>query len=406
MGAGSSRMFRPPLLPACSGSEMHAHDAHTLLCPTDANDSDRLAEWARARALQLGFAAVGICDASACVRGEELHAWLAAGKHGPMAWMADNIAVRLDPAKLVVGAQSIIVVADRYHDGRPDARPVTVQNSETGVQESAGRTARYARGRDYHRRIKKRLRRLQREIETALPGCRGKVCCDIEPVMEREMAQRAGVGRIGKHTLLIAPQLGSWVLLACYITTARLSVRTAPPAIDADPCGTCTRCIDACPTQAITPWSVDGARCISGITIEERGMADPEVASKAQEWLLGCDICQEVCPHNQPTRLSKRLGFHPEYDGRNAAFSLKKVLGWDEPTRRAAFGPSALNRVRITQLRRNAVWCALEVLERASDLDLLQRLSQIAADACEDQMVRSAAQEVLARLARRADVSR
>lgn len=385
---------------------MDAQDAHAWPCPTDAGDGDRLAAWARGRALQLGFAAVGICDASASVRGEQLHAWLAEGKHGSMAWMAENIAVRLDPAKLVEGAQSIVVVADRYHDGRPDARPVTALNIETGVEEPAGRTARYARARDYHRRIKMRLRRLQREIETALPGCRGKVCCDIEPLMEREVAQRAGVGRIGKHTLLIAPQLGSWVLLACYITTARLRVSGGSTTLDADPCGTCTRCIDACPTHAITPWSVDGAKCISGITIEERGMADPAVASKSQDWLLGCDICQEVCPHNQPTRLSKRLGFFQEYDGRNAAFSLRQVLGWDEPTRRAAFGPSALNRVRITQLRRNAVWCALEVLERSDDPALSQQLTQIAADACEDPIVRVAAQEVMRRLAQQDDESR
>ncbi len=378
---------------------MHDPAARALLCPTDANASGPLAEWAQARAHQLGFAAVGVCDASASQRGEQLYAWLAEEKHGSMAWMAEKIEVRLDPAKLVVGAQSIVVVADRYHDGRPDTRPAMTQNTQSGLDEPAGRTARYARGRDYHRRIKKRLRRLQREIEAALPGCRGKVCCDIEPVMEREMAQRAGVGRIGKHTLLIAPQLGSWILLACYITTARLRVSSAPAAIDADPCGTCTRCIDACPTQAITPWSVDGAKCISGITIEERGMADPAIASRAQDWLLGCDICQEVCPHNQPTRLSKSIGFHPEYDGRNAAFSLNQVLGWDEPTRRAAFGPSALNRVRVTHLRRNAVWCALEVLERSIDPVLAQSITKIAADESDDPIVRTAAREVIRRLA-------
>ncbi|MSR69522.1 MAG: tRNA epoxyqueuosine(34) reductase QueG [Phycisphaerales bacterium] len=380
---------------------MKPADARPLICPCDPQDCDGLADWAGARAQQLGFAAVGICDAAPSQRGDQLQAWLSAGKHGSMEWMANNIAVRLDPAKLVVGAQSIVVVADRYHDGRPDARPVFAVNSQTMVEEPAGRAARYARGRDYHRRIKKRLRRLQREIEAALPGARGKVCCDIEPVMEREMAQRAGVGRIGKHTLLIAPQLGSWVLLACYVTTVRLKATTQSAIIDTDPCGTCTRCIDACPTGAITPWSVDGAKCISGITIEERGMADPQYASKAQDWLLGCDICQEVCPHNQPTRLSRSTGFHPEYDGRNAAFSLNQILGWDEPTRRAAFGPSPLNRVRVTQLRRNAVWCALEVLERSIDLPLSQALAQIATDAGEDPVVRTAAQEVLQRLAQR-----
>ncbi len=378
---------------------MHADEVRISLCPSDASDRDALAAWAVARGHELGFAAVGICDTSPSQRADEFHSWLAAGKHGSMEWMSHNVAVRLDPSKLVEGAQSIVVVADRYHDGRPDERPAHGVNSQSALEEPAGRTARYARGRDYHRRIKKRLRRLQREMEEALPGSRGKVCCDIEPVMEREMAQRAGVGRIGKHTLLIAGELGSWVLLACYITTTRLRVTKPDPLLQGDPCGSCTRCIDACPTSAITPWSVDGAKCISGITIEERGMADSRYASKAQDWLLGCDICQEVCPHNQPTRLSKRLGFHPEYDGRNSTFSLNEVLGWDEPTRRAAFGPSALNRVRITQLRRNAVWCALEVLERSRDAALSTALARIAADAQDDPIVRTAAADVIARLA-------
>ncbi len=312
-----------------------------------------------------------------------------------MEWMQRNLAARLDPRKLLAGAQSIVVVADRYHDGRPDARPTEVLNALTGEVEAAGRTARYARGRDYHRRIKKRMRRLQRELECAIPGTRGKVCCDIEPLMEREVAERAGIGRCGKHTLLIAPKLGSWVLLASYVTTARLEPTAPDPSFDGDPCGSCTRCIDACPTGAISPWSVDGSKCISAVTIEERLRPDPIAASRTGDWLFGCDICQEVCPHNQPTRLSRRIGAHSEYDGRNAAFSLLAVLGWDEATRRAAFGPSALNRVRAPHARRNAVWCSLEVLRRRKDAQLRGAIESIARNPLEDPMVREAALEVL-----------
>jgi len=367
-------------------------------CPIDPSDASALTAWALARSRSLGFAAVGICDAAASSRGEELHAWLAAGHHGSMEWMSKNISVRLDPRKLVPGAQSIVVVADRYHDGRPDQRPAQVVDPATGEFESAGRTARYARGRDYHRRIKKRLRRLQREMEEALPGTRGKVCCDIEPFMEREMAERAGLGQCGKHTLLILPELGSWVLLASYVTTAKLNATAPNLPHRGDPCGSCTRCIDACPTNAITPWSVDATKCISGITLEERVRPDPESAAKVGDWLLGCDICQEVCPHNQPTRLSLRMGTHPEYDGRNAAFSLRAVLGWDEQTRRAAFGPSALNRVLAQHVRRNAVWCSLEVLQRSSDDPVGGIVRRIAGDENENPMVREAAREVLNRL--------
>ncbi len=367
-------------------------------CPTDPSDARALSEWALARGRSLGFAAVGICDAMPSERASQLKAWLAAGHHGSMEWMNRNLAARLDPGKLVHGARSIVVVADRYHDGSPDARPAEVVNPQTGLNEAAGRTARYARGRDYHRRIKKRMRRLQRELEAAIPGARGKVCCDIEPMMEREMSERAGIGQCGKHTLLIVPNLGSWVLLSSYVTTVRLEPTKPTLPSSGDPCGSCTRCIDACPTGAITPWSVDGSKCISGITIEERVRPNPDSASRAGDWLFGCDICQEVCPHNQPTRLSKRMGRHPEYDGRNASFSLLEVLDWDEQTRRTAFGPSALNRVRAAHARRNAVWCSLEVLQRSSSDPLAAVIRRIAEDEQEDPMVREAACEVVGRL--------
>ena len=369
-----------------------------IACPSDPSDSIALSQWALARARSLGFAAVGICDAAASSRGEQLKAWLDGGNHGSMEWMNKNISVRLDPRKLVDGAQSIVVVADRYHDGRPDQRPAQVVDPVTGEFEAAGRTARYARGRDYHRRIKKRLRRLQRELEAALPGTRGKVCCDIEPFMEREMAERAGLGQCGKNTLLILPELGSWVLLASYVTTAKLIATEPNMPHRGDPCGSCTRCIDACPTSAITPWSVDARKCISGMTLEERVRPDVDAAAKVGDWLFGCDICQEVCPHNQPTNLSRRMGFHPEYDGRTAAFSLRVVLGWDEAARRSAFGPSALNRVHAAHARRNAVWCSLEVLQRSSSDPLWGIIQGIAANENEDPMVRDAANEVLARL--------
>ena len=363
-------------------------------CPTDPRDTVALTRWPLDRARALGFARAGVCEARASDRGDKLEAWLGAGRHGPMDWMAGNVETRLDVGVMFPGAKSILVVADRYADGRTDERPASIVDAATGERRPAGRVARYARGRDYHRRMKRRLRTLQRELEAARPDVRGKVCCDIEPFMEREHAERAGLSSCGKHTLLIAPGLGSWILLAAYVTTARLEpTHTEPVAID--PCGSCTRCIDACPTRAITPWSVDSRRCLSSVTLEERGTPDAQIASRAGEWLLGCDICQEVCPHNQPTRRSRREGVGVDFDGRNAQFSLAEVLGWDDATRRKAFGQSTLNRVRADQVRRNAVWCSLAPIMAGRGDELLTQITAISLDSNEPVIVREAAQEVV-----------
>lgn len=346
--------------------------------------------WCLARARELGFAAAGVCDASPSKRSGELRAWLDGGRHGPMDWMRAHVDVRVDPARIVPGTQSVLVAAARYHDGRPDTRSTEEDVGGTAV---LGRVARYARGPDYHRVMKRRLRTLQRELEAALPGTRGKVCCDIEPVPERELAERAGIGRIGKNTLLIADGLGSWTVLASYFTTARL--QPTPRADDNDPCGTCTRCIDACPTGAISPWSVDASRCITTVTIEQRSLPEPQVASKVGDWLFGCDICQEVCPHNQPTRHSRRQGVDQAWDGRSAAFPLRDVLQWNQISRRAAMGASALTRVHAPQARRNAVWCALGVLRKNPRHPIRSDLQAIAADGEDDPQVRQAAKTVL-----------
>ena len=379
---------------------MDARGADT--CPNDPERRRELSAWAIARAKSLGFAAAGVCEALPSERGVELRQWIDRGSHGPMEWFAKNVEARLDVRVMFPGARSILVVADRYHDGTPDPDREVLDAASGIAPTRIGRVARYARGRDYHRRMKRRLRVLQREFESALPGVRGKVCCDIEPFMEREHAERAGLGRCGKHTLLIIPGLGSWVLLAAYVTTALVEPTLGKSSEEwgesADPCGSCTRCIDACPTQAIVPWGVDSRRCLSSVTIEERGTPDPEVAARAGQWLLGCDICQEVCPHNQPTRRSVSAGRGADYDGRNAAFDLLEVLGWDDAKRRSAFGPSALNRVKADQVRRNAVWCSLRVLREEPSHPLGDSIRKIAGSATESAHVQAAAHEVLARI--------
>jgi epoxyqueuosine reductase len=305
-----------------------------------------------------------------------------------MGYLARNVDVRLDPRRLVPGARSIICVADRYHDGAPDA----AARPEDGPK---GRVARYARGDDYHRVMKRRLRRLADELAAALPAETFRVCVDTAPLLERELAQRAGLGAVGKHTLLIEPGAGSWLLLGEIVTTAGFAP-SAPCA--ADPCGACTRCIDACPTGAITAWSVDATRCISYLTIEHRSGIDARFREPAGDWIFGCDVCQEVCPHNQPTERSRGLAVEAAYAPRRDSFGLLAVLGWDEQARRDAFARSALKRAKLAMMKRNALIAAGNALAAADRPALRRRVDAVAADPAEDELVRSAARAALTRV--------
>lgn len=322
-------------------------------CPgPEATPEDRT-RWALARAMELGFHAAGICRAAPSAEGDRLRAWLAAGKHGAMGWMREHVETRLDVGALHPGARSVLVVLLRYASGVPDRIEQPVPGDPSRAPR--GRVARYARGPDYHDLMKRRLGRLQRELERANPGATGRRTCDIEPAMERELAVRAGLGRIGKHTLLISPALGSWTLIATLVTTVELAA-TGPGPEPEDPCQSCTRCIDACPTRAIDPWSVDARRCISALTLEDRGHLDPAIAALMGDWIGGCDICQEVCPHNQPTRRSRALGAHAAWAGGAGSFDLLEMLNWTDMQRRAAWRAGALRRMSASMAARNAVW--------------------------------------------------
>ena len=345
-----------------------------------------------ARCRELGFVRAGIADARPSAHAEAYRAWIAAGKHGPMAYLAEKVDERLDPAALVPGARSVLCVADRYADGRPDARVAGI-----------GRVARYARGEDYHVVIRARLEALADELRRAHPAHRFRVCVDTAPLLEREHAARAGIGRIGKHTLAIAPDgVGSWILLGAIVTTLPLAPVAAGPTPESpDPCGGCTRCIDACPTQAIAPWSVDARRCLSTRTIEDGGAVEPGFAAATADWVFGCDICQEVCPHAQPTVRSRRLGVHEAYRPHRTGFPLLELLGWDEAQWESARLTGVLRRATPAMWRRNAALAAASAL-RDGDLApatrdaLLARLRALEADATQPPEVRAAARETLA----------
>lgn len=355
-------------------------------------------------ARELGFAAVGVCEARPMERFDALAAWIAAGRHGEMEYLERHLEAQRDPSSVLPGVRSVIVVADRYHDGRPDRLDARGP--------AKGRIARYARGRDYHREIRDRLSRLAAALAEVAPSAEFRACVDTAPLPERELAGRAGIGRVGKHTLLIGTPSGgtargSWLLLGELLSTAEIepSAEAGPGEVVAadrrDPCGSCTRCIDACPTKAITPYSVDATRCISYLTIEHRGPIDPSLHEAIGDWIFGCDVCQEVCPHNAPTRRSRRGGVHESYAPRRDGFDLLEVLAWDESRRREAFVTSAMKRARLEMMKRNALIAAGNALRARGDQVLLARIREIAADPTEPTLVRETAAGVLDRLAPR-----
>ncbi len=307
-----------------------------------------------------------------------------------MDWLERNVDVRTDPGALVPGARSLILVADRYAP-RGDVDP------DPGS--SAGRIARYARGRDYHRVIKKRLHELADALRVLAPDADFRAFTDTAPVLEREHAARAGLGWVGKHTLLIDPEMGSYLLLGGIATTAHVRTPTIQRTVS-DHCGTCTRCIDACPTDAITDHSVDASRCISYLTIEHRERIDPALHAPMGDWLFGCDICQEVCPHNSP-RDHDGPAPNEAYWSARRSFDLLEVLGWDEEARRKAFSSSAMKRAKLDMMKRNALIVLGNAIAggRADQADELRtRINAIAEDASEGELVRQTARDVLDRL--------
>jgi epoxyqueuosine reductase len=212
-----------------------------------------------------------------------------------------------------------------------------------------GKVARYALGDDYHEVIKARLHRLADWLRDRAPGAATRAAVDTAPVMEKELAARAGIGWQGKNTCIINERMGSWLLLGEVLTT--LELPADEPAVDH--CGTCTRCIDACPTAAITaPYQLDASRCISYLTIEVREEVPEEFRGKLGEWVYGCDICQEVCPHNHRAPETQEPAFRPRFGG--GKLDLREVLSWTAEDYRARLKGSAMKRVKLPVLQRNA----------------------------------------------------
>ena len=244
-------------------------------------------------ARQIGFDLVGITPAAPLHNGEHYRAWIAAGYGGEMRYLRRNLELRLAPQKLLAGARSIVCVGLNYHRPTENSGGATENASDTPP---TGQVASYARGHDYHvvlyRMLLDLADRLRDAVETPFDA---RPFVDRGPILERQLAARAGLGWIGKNTLVLNPALGSFFFLGELVTTLEL----APDAPLDDHCGTCTRCLDACPTRAFTrPYEMDASRCISYLTIENRSAIPDDLAPNVGDWVYGCDICQQVCPFN------------------------------------------------------------------------------------------------------------
>lgn len=354
------------------------------------SSEDRIAQLGE----ELGFVLTGIAPAQPTERADFLQDWLANGQHGEMSYLAEHLEVRLDPAQLLPGARSVICVLDRY----PHQTDLPLPASPLG------RIARYAWGDDYHKVLKKRLMNMADQLREQHPQDQFRVAVDTAPILEREQAMRAGLGWIGKHTLLIHPQHGSWFVLGEIITTLQLTPTVDDPM--PDHCGTCTRCIDACPTHCISPYQLDAKRCISYLTLEHRSTIADDLQPLMQDWIAGCDICQEVCPHNRPHPRPRPRKFetvsptyHERYTPRPPApaLNLLEVLNWTPETRQQTFIGSALKRMKLDMIKRNAIIAAGNYLAQNDDLAVQQRLIALSTDQTESELVRNTALQVMHR---------
>jgi len=285
---------------------------------------------------RLGFALVGVARAEAVAEASRLAEWLDRGHHGTMAWMARHFEKRVDPRKLVPGCRSVVCVGLVYGSAEP--------RGPEGV-----RVARYAAGEDYHRVLEDKLEALLDHGRRLDPAFDGRAFVDTAPVMDRYWAERAGLGWRGKNTLLLNKRLGSFLFLGELLVRAELE----PDLPGTDHCGTCTRCLDACPTGALVePYLLDARRCISYWTIEHRGELEPAEEAATGEWLFGCDVCQAVCPWNRDAPDADEPRLLPRADAWPDGLDELLELTDQEFDRR--YGETAIERTGRRGLVRNA----------------------------------------------------
>ncbi|MEK6650509.1 MAG: tRNA epoxyqueuosine(34) reductase QueG [Bacteroidota bacterium] len=308
----------------------------------------RLKEEAR----HLGCVGVGIARAEPLhPEGDRLQEWLDRGYHGTMGWMARRAAERRDPTLVLPSIRSVVSIAVNYYSPEP-------HSDAAGI----GKISRYAWGDDYHAIVLEKADRLADFVRREAPGAQTKTYADTGPVMDKAWAARAGVGWLGKHTNVITRDAGSWVFLGTVLTTIDLD----PDEPATDLCGTCTACLDACPTQAFAqPYVLDATRCISYLTIEHRGELPGDLTKDFRGWLFGCDICQDVCPWNRFQRPTAEPGFRPRPD--TVAPALQDLTSLTEEQFHKRFQGSPVTRPKHAGFVRN-VKAALESFTKSEHL--------------------------------------
>lgn len=293
------------------------------------------------KALEIGFHKVGVVRAVPLeAERKHLEEWLKSGFHGEMRWMEREPEKRADPALIFPEARSVICLALNYYTPH-----------EHEADESKGKISRYAWGDDYHDVMQERLRALLSWIKSVELRAEGKVCVDIQPVMDKAWAVRAGLGWLGKHSNVITKEYGSWIFLGEILLNLELEYDNY---IEPDHCGTCTACLDACPPQAIVaPFIVDSNRCLSYATIELRSPELPhEITESLDGWLYGCDVCQDVCPWNRFQKPTEEGRFEPRE--KNISPDLREMAELSHEEYVERFRRSAIKRAKLTGLQRNA----------------------------------------------------
>ncbi|MFM2375766.1 MAG: tRNA epoxyqueuosine(34) reductase QueG [Bacteroidota bacterium] len=285
---------------------------------------------------QQGFDLVGISKADFLEKeARDLEQWLKEGRHGTMRWMEDNFDKRVDPRLLVEGARSVISVLLNYFPAPENRQPADAPKIST-----------YAWGEDYHKVIKRKLYRVLEWMQESIGEVNARVFTDSAPVMDKAWAMRGGLGWIGKNTNLIHPKMGSWYFIGEIILDLELDYDGPMK----DYCGTCTKCIDACPTGALAPYRIDSRQCISYLTIELRENMPPELRTHTEGWAYGCDICQQVCPWN--SFATPECGnFQPL--AHLLDYGLEQWSSLTEPTFKKLTRHSAMSRIRWSKMRDN-----------------------------------------------------